>query len=111
MPITICHSSPGDEAEIRRNKRRGRGASVEPSGQQQGKQKRHQEEESGGGVGRETRRKIKHTGDILILRQPWITDCNLPRKKRTADIPAGLRRGADDDGGDDDHDDGTFTLK
>lgn len=31
----------------------------------------------------------------------------------TADIPAGLRGGADDDGdgGDDDHDDGTFTLK
>lgn len=35
----------------------------------------------------------------------------------TADIPAGLRRGADDDAddggdGDDDHDDdGTFTLK
>lgn len=31
-----------------------------------------------------------------------------------ADIPAGLRRGADDDGDDgdgDDHDDGAFTLK
>lgn len=39
-------------------------------------EKNEGEEEEGGG-GRETTRKIKLTGDILILRQSWITDCNL----------------------------------
>lgn len=54
---------------------------MEPSGQRQQKQQRHEQEESGGGVAREASRKIQHTGDAPILRQPRIRGCNLRRKK------------------------------
>lgn len=54
---------------------------MEPSGQRQQKQQRHEQEESGGGVAREASRKIQHTGDAPIRRQPRIRGCNLRRKK------------------------------